>query len=145
MHLRSNVIPLQHHKATFVTLAQALTHVRLHNEIMDFYDYVKPNEHENQVRSNLISRIQQALLTVQKIPFRGKVICFGSYPAGLYLPTADMDLVYASHEFINRNHAALDMGAGGHFVKNMLWAAARKLEQAGIATDTTVVAKVRIS
>ncbi|KAF2115742.1 hypothetical protein BDV96DRAFT_55357 [Lophiotrema nucula] len=126
------------------TRSRFLTCGRLHNEIMDFYDYVKPDDHENRVRENLMNRIQQTLLGNQKLPFKGRVLCFGSYPAGLYLPTADMDLVYASNQYINGGHAVIDTGSGAPQVKKMLWAAARRLEQAGIATDLTVIAKAKV-
>ena len=34
----------------------------LHNEILDFYDYVKPDPHEKAIREHLMSRIERALL-----------------------------------------------------------------------------------
>ncbi|KAI9653497.1 MAG: hypothetical protein M1829_001290 [Trizodia sp. TS-e1964] len=62
----------------------------LHKEILDFYNYVKPQEFEEVVRSNLLDRLRKAI----KVEYpRSSIHCFGSFAAGLYLPNADMDLV----------------------------------------------------
>lgn len=43
-----------------------------------------------------------------------KIKPFGSYPAGLYLPTADMDLVFVSQDYLNG-------GYGRYTQKRTLW------------------------
>ena len=71
-------------------------HRRLHKEIIDFYDWVKPKSHEEEVRGALFERLNKIL---QKFEPGGKLKAFGSYAAGLYLPIADMDLVYLTRAF----------------------------------------------
>lgn len=69
---------------------------RLHKEIIDFYEHVKPRSFEEQIRTMLIEKLRR----VVKQQWHGADIhSFGSFPAGLYLPTADMDLVLLSSEF----------------------------------------------
>ncbi|OCL05785.1 Nucleotidyltransferase, partial [Glonium stellatum] len=69
---------------------------RLHKEICDFYDFVKPHDYEHSLRSELITRISNCLTSRHP---NGQVHCFGSFAAGLYLPTADLDLVFVSNSF----------------------------------------------
>lgn len=69
---------------------------KLHKEICDFYDFVKPQKHEQIVREDLLSRLQNVIR--REIP-DCNVHCFGSFAAGLYLPNADMDVVIVSDEF----------------------------------------------
>lgn len=71
----------------------------LHHEIQDFYAYVRPKSSEEAVRKDLISRITQAC---QRMHPGCQVLPFGSFAAGLYLPTADMDVVLISPEFRDR-------------------------------------------
>ncbi|CAK4030529.1 Poly(A) RNA polymerase 1 [Lecanosticta acicola] len=75
---------------------------KLEKEILDFYDYVTPFEHESDLRCELVDRIQ---MTLKKFPQNYTkdvdVLSFGSFAAGLYLPTADMDLVAVSAPFQN--------------------------------------------
>lgn len=66
---------------------------------MDFYEYVKPRRFEGFIRSKLIEDLQ---LRVQNAFPGTDVQTFGSFPAGLYLPTADMDVVWLSSDFMNR-------------------------------------------
>ena len=70
--------------------------VRLHKEICDFYDFVRPQRYEQTVREDLLQRLQEA---VSKHYPGCNIHCFGSFAAGLYLPNADMDLVVISSEF----------------------------------------------
>ena len=71
----------------------------LHKEICDFYHFVKPQNFEQAVREELLSRLQSVIS--QHIP-NCTVQCFGSFAAGLYLPTADMDVVIISDSFRSR-------------------------------------------
>ena len=69
---------------------------RLHKEICDFYDFVRPQKFEQTVREELLDRLQSAV----KIQLPNcNIHCFGSFAAGLYLPNADMDLVIISNEY----------------------------------------------
>ncbi|MCJ1464836.1 hypothetical protein MMC07_003451 [Pseudocyphellaria aurata] len=67
---------------------------RLHREICDFYEFVRPQAHEQSVRENLLSRVQIFV----RDRLRCEVFSFGSFAAGLYLPNADMDLVVLSDQ-----------------------------------------------
>lgn len=69
---------------------------RLHKEICDFYDYVRPQTYEQEIREELLDRMQ-TVITNQFHHCR--VYCFGSFAAGIYLPNADMDLVVISESF----------------------------------------------
>ncbi|EXJ58117.1 hypothetical protein A1O7_05541 [Cladophialophora yegresii CBS 114405] len=69
--------------------------VALHKEIIDFYDWVKPRPHEIEVRGAVFQRLNKVLQGF----LAGELKAFGSYAAGLYLPTADMDLVYLTRSF----------------------------------------------
>ncbi|KAK5957114.1 hypothetical protein OHC33_001483 [Knufia fluminis] len=64
--------------------------VALHKEILDFYEWVKPHDFEAAVREDLISRLGTVL---RRYNMGCQLKSFGSYAAGLYLPTGDMDLV----------------------------------------------------
>ena len=72
----------------------------LHKEIIDFYEWVKPRDFESAVRGEVITRLQQAF---QRIEPGGQLKAFGSFAAGLYLPTGDMDLVYLRRSFRGRS------------------------------------------
>ena len=63
---------------------------RFHKEVLDFYEWIRPRGFEEKVRAGVVSRLEQALNRLEP----GKLRPFGSYAAGLYLPTGDLDLVY---------------------------------------------------
>jgi DNA polymerase sigma len=77
-----------------------LTGSRLHEEIVDFYDHVKPRSFERKIRGKLVSMLEKF---IQRDPmFRDiSVQSFGSFASDLYLPTADMDLVICSRRFLD--------------------------------------------
>ncbi len=85
---------------------------RLHKEICDFYDFVKPQHFEQTVRQELLSRLQS--LVVNEIP-HATVLCFGSFAAGMYLPNADMDVVIVSNSFRTTGHKVICQ------TKNQIW------------------------
>lgn len=70
---------------------------RLHNEILSFFHWVKPLQYEQIVRADLIERLQSAF---QNRYYGVQLRPFGSFASGLYLPTADMDLVLLSSNFM---------------------------------------------
>ncbi|KAB8075317.1 hypothetical protein BDV29DRAFT_155809 [Aspergillus leporis] len=70
---------------------------RLHNEILSFYHWVKPVQYEQIVRADLIERLQSAF---QNRYYGVQLRPFGSFASGLYLPTADIDLVLLSTNFM---------------------------------------------
>lgn len=103
---------------------------------MDFYYHVKPIKFEDSVRSDLVDRLSRAV--------RGKwkdadIHAFGSFVSGIYLPTADMDLVLVSKRF-------LDGGFGIYDTKKFLYSFKTFLEKEGIpAPDSVeVIAKAKV-
>jgi non-canonical poly(A) RNA polymerase PAPD5/7 len=68
---------------------------------MDFFYLFKPAEVEENMRGALISDLRRA---VQRIWSDADILPFGSYPAGLYLPTADMDLVFVSRSYMDGSY-----------------------------------------
>lgn len=68
---------------------------RLHQEIIDFYEWVRPQDFEQEIREELISRLQK---TFSKLEPGCQLQPFGSFAAGLYLPTGDMDLVLMTRQ-----------------------------------------------
>jgi non-canonical poly(A) RNA polymerase PAPD5/7 len=71
--------------------------VWLHKEIVDFYHHVKPRVFEQAIRTKLVDSLRTAI----KERYNDcDIHCFGSFVAGLYLPTADMDIVFVSDRFM---------------------------------------------
>ena len=98
--------------------------VRLHKEICDFYDFVQPKDFEQTVRQELLSRLQTNV--TDHIPDT-KVCCFGSFAAGLYLPTADMDVVVISSTFHTSGRKVICQ------TKNQMFRFAHWLDASGLA------------
>ncbi|ESZ92184.1 hypothetical protein SBOR_7441 [Sclerotinia borealis F-4128] len=83
----------------------------LHKEIMDFYHYVKPRKFEHVIRKKLLVDLKE---TFRKSFHDSDILAFGSFPAGLYLPTADMDVVMVSDEYMNGGYPK-------YHNKNSIW------------------------
>lgn len=83
----------------WVTLMPPTLHpgTRLHNEIVSFFHWVKPNSFEQVVREDLVARLQSAF---SRRYYGVQVRAFGSFASGMYLPTADIDLVLLSSNFM---------------------------------------------
>ena len=62
----------------------------LHQEINDFYEYMKPRPSEIRMREDVICRVKAIIHSLWPL---AKVEPFGSFVTGLYLPTSDIDLV----------------------------------------------------
>jgi non-canonical poly(A) RNA polymerase PAPD5/7 len=73
---------------------------RFHKEIADFFEFVRPHAYEEAVRRTLITRVQQAVRAWAPEAKDVEIKSFGSFAAGLYLPTADMDLVAVSPRYL---------------------------------------------
>ncbi|AEO64470.1 uncharacterized protein THITE_2110633 [Thermothielavioides terrestris NRRL 8126] len=70
--------------------------VWLHKEVVDFYEYIKPRDFEERLRGELVEHLK----TFCRKTFKdAEVYPFGSFPSGLYLPTADMDLAFISDSY----------------------------------------------
>ncbi len=64
--------------------------------MVDFYDYIKPRDFEDRLRGELVRDLRRFC----REAFRdAEVYPFGSFPSGLYLPTADMDLAFMSDAY----------------------------------------------
>jgi non-canonical poly(A) RNA polymerase PAPD5/7 len=70
---------------------------RLQNEILAFYHWARPQPYEHIVREDLVSRLQSAF---QNRYYGVQLRPFGSFASGIYLPTADLDLVLLSTNFM---------------------------------------------
>lgn len=62
----------------------------LHEEILDFFNFMSPRPEEEAMRRNVVNRIESVIKDLWP---SSKVEIFGSFSTGLYLPTSDIDLV----------------------------------------------------
>lgn len=62
----------------------------LHEEIVDFFNFMSPRPEEEAMRRNVVNRIESVIKDLWPT---SKVEIFGSFSTGLYLPTSDIDLV----------------------------------------------------
>jgi non-canonical poly(A) RNA polymerase PAPD5/7 len=67
---------------------------------MDFYEFVKPREFEQRIRDTLVENLRKAMKRDGRNFASAQVHPFGSFMSGLYLPTADMDLVVCSASYM---------------------------------------------
>ncbi|KAK0842947.1 hypothetical protein LTS02_016282 [Friedmanniomyces endolithicus] len=120
------------------TAIGALTIDRLHKEICDFYEFVRPHDYEEAVRRDLIHRIERAIReSSAKGADNVSLHCFGSFAAGLYLPTADMDLVAVSPEYMGGRPPRFGQSATQmHRIRN-------HFEYIGVALPETVAVIAR--
>jgi non-canonical poly(A) RNA polymerase PAPD5/7 len=108
---------------------------RLHKEICDFYEFVRPLPHEEECRQDLVSRLSNIVLDA--FPhIRARLYVFGSFASGLYLPTADMDLVVISDQFQQSGKVALGSGR--------TVAVARRLRAAGGFSHIVAITKAKV-
>ncbi|KAF2841114.1 hypothetical protein M501DRAFT_1000274 [Patellaria atrata CBS 101060] len=106
----------------------------LHREILDFYDFAKPQEFERKVRDDLIDRIER----VVALKYKGRIQTFGSFAAGLYLPTADIDLAFNSISYLNQHVKEFGKNNGFYYQFRHL------LESQNLATQVEIVANARV-
>lgn len=109
--------------------------LQLHKDVCEFYAFVKPLDHENTVRVDLLKRIANA---VEKRYPRSRLHCFGSFATGLFLPDGDMDVVLLSDDFIN--------GRGAFNWKKEMFKLMNHLVRCGIAENNTyaVIKRARV-
>ena len=71
--------------------------IGLHEEINDFYSFVKPRPQEILFRHEVVDRVRNIVLQVWP---GAKVQLFGSVKTELFLPTSDIDIVvYGEWQF----------------------------------------------
>ncbi|KAJ8907717.1 hypothetical protein NDN08_007823 [Rhodosorus marinus] len=63
--------------------------VTLHYEILDFCRFVTPTDAEHQKRLRLLDRVEEVVKIIWP---SAKVVVFGSFATGLYLPSSDIDV-----------------------------------------------------
>eukprot|EP00045_Choanoeca_perplexa_P008929 m.84216 g.84216 ORF g.84216 m.84216 type:complete len:382 (-) comp14680_c0_seq16:46-1191(-) len=98
--------------------------IALHQELVDFYDYIQPTPAEMAMRGEVVGRI---IDVVQGIWAKAEVQVFGSFATNLLLPTSDVDLVVI-----------------GSWAQAPLQTLAKALKTAKIAVDMQVIAKARV-
>jgi len=62
----------------------------LHNEIIDFYHFIKPTQEETNNKNKIVQKIKDLASEVWP---EAQVVVFGSAATGLWLPNSDIDLV----------------------------------------------------
>ncbi|XP_051872484.1 terminal nucleotidyltransferase 4B isoform X2 [Pristis pectinata] len=62
----------------------------LHEEVLDFYNFMSPRPEEETMRKEVVKRIESV---IKELWPTADVQIFGSFSTGLYLPTSDIDLV----------------------------------------------------
>ncbi|KAK2844302.1 hypothetical protein Q5P01_010961 [Channa striata] len=72
----------------------------LHEEIVDFFNFMSPRPEEEAMRRDVVNRIESVIKDLWP---SARVEIFGSFSTGLYLPTSDIDLVV----FGNWDHSPL--------------------------------------
>ncbi|GBG58863.1 hypothetical protein CBR_g262 [Chara braunii] len=101
--------------------------LQLHQDIVDFMDFVTPTEQEQEMRSAAVRRVQDVVTGIWP---SCKVVVFGSFATGLYLPTSDVDVVV-----LNSNVGAPVTG---------LRAVASGLSRNRVAKKIQVIGKARV-
>ena len=64
--------------------------LQLHEEIIDFFDFMQPTEREKKAREELLIRIKKVIKGIWP---ESEVHIFGSYETGLWLPNSDLDIM----------------------------------------------------
>lgn len=64
--------------------------IGLHDEMVDFYNFMSPRPEEAAMRKEVVNRIETV---IKELWPTADVQIFGSFSTGLYLPTSDIDLV----------------------------------------------------
>ena len=67
--------------------------IKLHNEIVQFYNLMKPRQEEVKLRLDLVDEIRSIVYREFGGRDKVKVATFGSLKTGLFLPASDIDLV----------------------------------------------------
>ncbi|KAL8702088.1 MAG: hypothetical protein Q9224_000172 [Gallowayella concinna] len=102
---------------------------RLHKEVCDFYEFVRPQRFEQVIREDLLQRLQKVV--AHQLP-GCNVHCFGSFAAAMYLPNADMDLVVISQTFKTTGRRAVGQSA------DEMYMLANYLQTIGLASSGSV-------
>ncbi|KAJ6231423.1 poly(a) RNA polymerase [Anaeramoeba flamelloides] len=63
--------------------------LKLHGEIMDFYEAIKPTEQNKATRDKIVANVTKVIQSKWK---ESTIAIYGSYASGCYLPFSDIDL-----------------------------------------------------
>lgn len=91
-----------------------------------------PARHEREIRHDVIDRIEAAVRSFRASSRHVEIESFGSFAAGLYLPTADMDLVAISQDYKRR-------GLKTFSTRSIMFGLGRHFEERGISRVKTMV------
>jgi non-canonical poly(A) RNA polymerase PAPD5/7 len=116
---------------------------RFHNEILDFYDYVMPTPHDEKVRRSLVARVE-GLLRREFRTINCRLLVVGSSPAGLHLPTGDIDVVLVSQSFEDYGATAFEVYNGEGRAKKVLNRASRPLYDIAVDRKVLMIWKARV-
>ncbi|KAL7416891.1 hypothetical protein BDY24DRAFT_378617 [Mrakia frigida] len=101
----------------------------LNREILAFVNYISPSPTEHATRTHIVALIRKAVVTQWP---DAKVMPFGSFETGLYLPTGDIDLVIQSDSMDRQNKVTV------------LHTLASVLRRANLAESIQVIAKAKV-
>ncbi|KAK9237575.1 hypothetical protein V1525DRAFT_403582 [Lipomyces kononenkoae] len=100
----------------------------LHKEVLDFIDFVSPDDEQVERRAATVDRVQKC---VKGLWSDATVCVFGSYATNLYLPDSDIDIVIVSD-------------SGQYDNRSTLYQLANALKSSKIAINVEVIAKARV-
>ncbi|EEB06137.1 poly(A) polymerase Cid14 [Schizosaccharomyces japonicus yFS275] len=101
----------------------------LHQDILNFINYLEPTPQEHAVRKSLITKLDRAIRA--KWP-EVTVYVFGSFETRLYLPTSDIDMVVMSSDTVHRG------------TKKHMYSLARHLKNCKLATEIQVITTANV-
>ncbi|KAG6542519.1 hypothetical protein Mapa_015989 [Marchantia paleacea] len=101
--------------------------LQLHQEIVDFCNFVTPTEREQKIRDDAVQRVREVVLSIWP---SCQVKVFGSFATGLYLPTSDVDVVI--------------LESGCQVPQDGLKALAKALNRKNLVKNLQVIGKARV-
>ena len=73
--------------------------LKLHYEILDFYDFIKPNTEEDSAKIRTFNILESL---IKEISPNWKVKTFGSFPNNIHLPDSDIDIIVLTEDKIDQ-------------------------------------------
>ncbi|GAB5366137.1 hypothetical protein AAMO2058_001118800 [Amorphochlora amoebiformis] len=110
--------------------------ISLHEEILDFVQWISPTQAEAKIRSDLVSRVQNVVSARNEryqpatADTKVEIKAFGSFITDLYLPSSDVDMVLTG----------VKLGP----TKSVLYNLAFDIKKAGVAKSVEVIANARV-
>ncbi|BBN04554.1 non-canonical poly(A) RNA polymerase PAPD5/7 [Marchantia polymorpha subsp. ruderalis] len=101
--------------------------LQLHQEIVDFCNFVTPTEKEQKIRDDAVQRVREVVMSIWP---SCQVKVFGSFATGLYLPTSDVDVVI--------------LESGCQVPQDGLKALAKALNRKNLVKNLQVIGKARV-